>query len=103
MALSEMELSIGTRRSLQEQETQVVTKKKEPSRLYTQQEITNMMLETPPSLTSERPVETPVGIWHMEGGITIFDSKPSEEIEKITRPTVKTKIFNFVKAASRMY
>ena len=87
MALSEMGLSIGLRRSLQDQEAYTAVKKLQPKLLYTQNEITNMMLAVPPdNLSQKRSIETPAGIWHMEEGIAIFDSKSKEELEKVTLP-----------------
>lgn len=85
MALSEMGLSIGVRRSLQDQKGTFEAKKPAPSR-YTQQEITNMMLLTPEGLTSTRPIETPAGTWQMQNGIAVFDPKSKEELDKVTLP-----------------
>jgi hypothetical protein len=84
MALSEMGLSIGLRRSLQDRERTAEAKK--PIPLYTQQEITNMMLTVPQDLTSERLVETPAGTWQIQDGIAVFDPKSKEELDRVTLP-----------------
>lgn len=87
MALSEMELSMGSRRLLKDREVYIAVEKPQPKLFYTQNEITNMMLTAPPdNLNSERSIETPAGIWHMEEGIAIFDSKSKEELEKVILP-----------------
>lgn len=95
MALSEIELSIGSVSPLRGQEAYPAAKKPQLKNLYTQQEITNMILTVPDNLTLGKPIETPAGIWHMEQGIAIFDSKSSEELAKITLPdkSLKEKLF----------
>lgn len=90
MAISEMGLSIGLRRSLQDQKDYVETKT--PPSLYTQQEITNMMFNVPQGLTAEKAIETPIGTWQIEEGVTVFDSKSKEEIDRITLPSLKQKL-----------
>lgn len=90
MALSEMGLSIGLRRSLQGQEKTAEAKK--PAPLYSQQEITNMMLTVPAELTREKRVETPVGTWSMDGDVAIFDTKPKAEIDRITKVGKRQKL-----------
>ena len=87
MALSEMGLSIGARRLSPRKEVAKTIVRPEPKPLYTQKEITEMMLAVPSDLTSERPIETPAGIWHMDASIAIFDSKSAEELDKITLRT----------------
>lgn len=84
MALSEMGLSIGIRRSLRN--LNGYAEVKNPITLYTEQQITNMMLDVPKDLTAGKPIETPVGTWQIQDGITVFDPKSNEELAIITLP-----------------
>lgn len=67
------------------------TQTAEKPKLYSQKEINKMMLTTPPDLEEIGRVVTPIGTWHMDGKIVIFDSKPTEEIDRITKPSLKKK------------
>lgn len=84
MALSEIDLSTLSSRYFQRR--RIAHHTEEPKTQFSEQELTNMMLTTPDTLTPEHSVQTPVGTWSMEGGITVFDSKSKEEIDKITLP-----------------
>ncbi len=102
MALSEMGLSIGARRSLPDQEVYTAVKKPDSKRLYTQQEITNMMLIPPPDLDIKERADTPAGTWLKDGKVSFFDPKPTEEVDKITKPNVKQRLSSLAKIVFQM-
>lgn len=82
MALSELGLSHLSPRYLhRRREVHVGEKTK-----FTEQELVNMMITTPPELSEENPVQTPAGVWSIDGGIAVFDSKSARELNKITLP-----------------
>ena len=56
-----------------------------PIRL-TPSEISQIALTVPGELTAEKPVSTVVGTWSIENGVTIFDFKSEEELQKIRIP-----------------
>lgn len=88
MALSELDLSTLSPRYFQRRRE---AHAEEPKTQFTEQELINMMLTTPETLTPEHSVQTVVGTWSMEGGITVFDSKSKEELDKITLPDKSVK------------
>lgn len=68
----------------------------------TSSEITRISLTVPDGLTPERPVETVVGTWSMEGGITIFDYKSEEELQRIRIPERRDRIINRAKTVAKV-
>lgn len=86
MAIARSEILVGTR---PQYEKGVASRagRLTPKPTYTQSEITKMIISPPPpELEKEGKVETPVGIWHMDGNVVIFDARSSEELSKITVP-----------------
>jgi hypothetical protein len=63
--------------------------KLEPKPSFTPSQIDQITQIVPQSLKEDNPVETPVGIWHQEGKVTIFDFKSAEELAQITIPEPK--------------
>lgn len=59
---------------------------------YSVEELTGMMLTTPPELSEGERIETPAGTWHMEGDISVFDAKSTAEIADITRVSAKDRV-----------
>jgi hypothetical protein len=84
MALSEMELSVVSRRQTQTQEKPATPEP--PRTLFSSKELTDMMLHQPEELTAEHPVSTPAGTWSMQGRVAEFTPKSGEELNQITAP-----------------
>ncbi len=94
MALAEGERRLGLTRTFPGVESGVKTTEK--PRLYTQKEITLMEINAPPDLQERRIADTPVGTWHMDGQVAIFDPKPEAEIAKITKISARRKLATIV-------
>lgn len=69
---------------------------------YTQKEITQMIVIPPKDLDARVRIDTPAGTWHKDGTVAIFDAKPGEEIDKITKPTLKERLSKIGKVVFQM-
>jgi hypothetical protein len=94
MALSELGLSHLSPRYLHKRREIYAEKTK-----FTEQELVDMMITTPPELTEENPIQTPAGVWSIDEGIAVFDSKSAMELNKITLPdrSLRRKLFKVAK------